>query len=382
MGKFYRIILLLFVFSILYSAGYTQGKHVPVNLSLVYPISINKSVNDEVDFNFGLIGSKFGSLNGFSINGIYSILEKDINGIQINGIYAETRNKLNGIQLTGLANDVTKGGSGAVIGGLANMVFGDFKGLQLAGITNISLESVKGVQLAGGYNLAGADINILQMAGLGNISGGKMKGVQLSAFFNLASVENRGVQTSLINITARQNGFQLGFMNLADENGGIQVGIVNMITKKQKGTTLGLFYIYPDTKVQLLLTSGNVSYFMIGGRFKTNNIYTMLDFGGPVVHSNTTRSISADFRVGYSFKFKFFDFNTDLGYTHFNHYQNQVEGKDSQQQFAVILRAGFEKEIMKKLGVFLNTGYGFFADSYHSPNFGNKFLIEGGVVVL
>jgi hypothetical protein len=382
MVKFYRVILLLFVFSLLYTVGYSQGKHVPVNLSLVYPVSINKSVNDNIDFNFGLIGSRFGNLEGFGVNGIFSITEKDINGIQINGIYAETRNKLNGIQLTGLANEVTNGGSGAVIGGLANMVFDDYEGLQLAGITNISLEGVKGVQLAGAYNLAGMNVNILQLAGLGNIAGGKMKGVQLSAFFNLATLENSGMQASSINFTGRQKGLQLGLMNVSEENSGFQVGIFNMIMKKQKGTTLGLFYVYPETKVQLLLTSGNVSYFMIGGRFKTNNIYTMLDVGGPVVHSNTTRSVSGDFRVGYSFKFKFFDFNTDIGYTHFNHYKDQVEGKSSQQQFAVILRAGFEREIMKKLGLFLNTGYGFFADSYHSPNFGNKFLIEGGVVVL
>ncbi|MCI0473451.1 MAG: hypothetical protein L0Y76_07700, partial [Ignavibacteria bacterium] len=248
--------------------------------------------------------------------------------------------------------------------------------------TNLSLENVEGVQIAGAYSLAGKDINILQLSGAGNIAGGKMKGVQLSAFFNIAAIENRGVQASLINFTGKQKGLQLGLFNIGDENTGFQIGVFNMVTKKQKGTTLGLFYVYPETKVQLMLTTGNVSYFMIGGRFKTNNIYTMLNLGGPVVHSNTTRSISSDFRVGYSFKFKFFDFNTDIGYTHFNHNEDQVENKNSQQQFGVILRWGFEKEIMKKLGIFLNTGYGFFADSYYSPNFGNKFLIEGGLVVL
>ena len=132
----------------------------------------------------------------------------------------------------------------------------------------------------------------------------------------------------------------------------------------------------------MLLSAGNLSYAAFGARFRTNNIYSMLEIGGPVVSSSTSKSVLVSYRAGYTFKLKHFDINTDLGYSHISNEKNQVSGKKSDHQFAITLRAGLEKNVYKKLGVFVNGGYTFLADSYYSPHFTNKFIIEGGVVLL
>jgi hypothetical protein len=382
MIKLYKVftVFLLLLFTV--NTGFSQGKDLPVNLSLIYPVSINQSLQDNVNFNVGILGSRFKNLNGLGVNGLFSILENDLNGIQVNGLYAETSNKLKGIQLTGGVNAVEEGGSGAMIGGIANLSFNNFEGLQLAGITNLGLENVKGVQVAGLYNIAGKDLNIMQISLAGNIVGGFMSGAQLSAFFNLAANTNRGIQLSAFNMTKDQNGAQIGIINIGQNNSGLQLGILNMTAKKQSGLSLGLFYINDDTKVQLMMSGGNLSYGTFGVRFETNNIYSMLDAGAPVAISSSVKSVMFDYRVGYSFDLKFLNINTDLGFTHISNESNQTTGKTSKNQFGLTLRLGLEKNIYKRLGLFVNTGYLRLADSYSSPVFTNKVIFEGGIVVL
>ncbi|MFA5010722.1 MAG: hypothetical protein WC644_02100 [Ignavibacteria bacterium] len=382
MTKIYRIFLSVCVFLLCASILQAQGKHIPFNLSLVYPISINKSLRDNVGFNLGIIGSRFNKLSGASINGVFSVLEGDLSGLQVNGLYAETRGKLRGMQITGGANVLTTGGRGFLLGGLANLSFDEFQGVQFAGIANVNFENLNGIQLAGVYNSNGKDISLLQSAAAGNITGRKLYGAQIAVLFNLAGYSNMGLQLSSLNITKYQKGVQLGLVNAADDNFGLQIGLFNVVTKRQKGTTLGLVYIYDNTKINLLLSAGNLSYATLGARFRTNNIYSMFEIGGPVVSSNTNKSILVSYRAGYTFKFKYFDINTDLGYSHISNEKDQVTNKKSDHQFAITLRTGFEKNVYKKLGIFVNGGYTFYADSYYSPHFTNKFIIEGGIVLL
>lgn len=382
MTKIYKAVLSVCVFLLASSMLQAQGKHIPFNLSLVYPVSINSSLKDNVDFNLGIIGSRFNKLNGASINSVFSILESDLNGLQINGLYGETRGKLNGMQITVGANVVTGSGRGFLLGGLANLTFDEFQGIQLAGISNVNFENLNGIQIAGVYNSNGKNVSIMQASVAGNVTGQQMYGAQLSALFNDAGVANSGLQLSSINLTKLQKGVQIGLVNATTDNHGLQIGIFNAVTKKQKGTTLGLVYIYENTKINLLFSAGNLSYATLGARFKTNNIYTMFDLGAPVVSSNTNKSVLISYRAGYSFKLKHFDLNTDIGYSHISNEVNQVPNKRSNNQFAITLRTGVEKNIYKKIGVFVNGGYTFFADSYYSPHFTNKFIIEGGVVLL
>ncbi|MFA7359988.1 MAG: hypothetical protein WC139_03025 [Candidatus Kapaibacterium sp.] len=382
MTKIYKMFLSVCIFFLAASMLPAQGKYVPFNLSLVYPVSINRSIKDDVGFNLGIIGSRFNKLNGASINGMYSILESDLNGFQVNGLYAETRGKLRGFQVSGGANVLTNGGRGLLFGGLANLSFDDFQGLQFAGIANVNFENLNGVQLAGIYNSNGKDISLLQSALAANVTGKKLYGAQLAFLFNVAGYSNHGLQLSSLNITKSQKGVQIGLVNAVNDNYGLQIGIINAVTKKQKGTTLGLVYIYNNTKTNILLSAGNLSYATFGARFRTNNIYTMFDMGGPVVSSSTTKSFLVSYRAGYTFKLKHFDINTDLGYSHISNENDQVPNKKSSHQFAVTFRTGLEKNVYKKLGVFINGGYTFLADSYYSPHFTNKFIIEGGVVLL
>lgn len=382
MIKLYKLVIVFLVSVLVVNLSYSQGKDLPVNLSLVYPVSINQSTQDNVYFNVGIISSHINNLRGIGINGIYSILENDLNGFQVNGIYAETRNKLKGIQLTGGANVVTEGGNGAMLGGIANLTFNDFTGLQIAGITNLGFENIKGVQIAGLYNLVGNDVSVMQAALAGNVTGKIMSGAQVSALFNLAGNSNNGIQISALNMTKNQNGAQLGLINISENNTGFQIGVLNMAGKTNKGLSLGLFYVNDKTRVQLMMSGGNISYGTFGVRFKTNNIYSMLDVGAPVAISTSEKSVLFNYRVGYSFDLKFMNVNTDLGFTHISNESNQTPGKSSKNQPGMSVRIGLEKNILNKLGLFINTGYMRLGDSYDSPVFKDKYIIEGGIVVL
>lgn len=379
--KIVQYILLFLLMPLLLSYSQEKGRHTPFNLSLIYPISINRTPYDNVDINIGLIGSRFGNLTGFSFNSVYSILEKDLKGFQVNGLYAETRGNLLGLQLTGGVNVVKGNSIGAMIALIGNMSFGDFKGFQIAGLGNTNFENFSGLQISGALNVAGSNVNTLQLTGLGNIAAGNLKGAQVSAFFNILGNQNRGLQISTLNLAREVRGLQLGVFNVARNNTGVQLGLFNFVMKKQRGTTLGLFYIYEKTRINLLASAGNFAYGSAGARFKTNNIYTMLSLGAPVVHSSTTKSIMAEFRAGYSFPTKHFNINGDAGYSHIVNELDQVEGKPSRNQFAFVFRTGLERKISKIIGLFINSGYILLADSYEDPKFNGKFLIEGGVVL-
>ena len=382
MVKFYRLVLVLLIVLVVSDLGYSQGRDLPVNLSLVYPVSINQSKQDNVNFNLGIIGSQFNNLRGIGINGLYSVLAGDLNGLQVNGLYAETRNKLKGIQLTGGLNVVTKGGNGAMIGGLANMTFDDFTGFQFSSIANFGFENVSGVQTSLLYNLVGKNINVLQVATAGNVAGHIMSGAQLSLLFNLAGNTSKGIQISSINLTKFQKGAQLGFVNIAEDNEGFQLGIFNLVDKKQNGLSLGLFYVGEKSKVQMLLSGGNITYGKIGFRFKTNNIYTMFGLGGPVSISSSNKSALAEYRAGYSFDLKFLNVNTDIGFMFISNEKDQTPGKSSSNQYGFSFRAGLEKNIIKKFGLYVNAGIIRSSDSFKDPVFKNNFLFEGGIVIL
>lgn len=382
MIKNYKIVFVLPVFLVFVNICFSQGKEMPFNLSLAYPVSMNRSVEDNVQFSVGIIGSRFNTLKVFGVNTIYSILEKDMHGFQVNGLYGETRGKLNGLQLTGGANVITEGGSGAMVSGVGNLSFDNFSGLQLSGLSNIGFESVKGLQIAGLYNLAGLDISVMQIAIAGNVAGRFMNGAQVSALFNIAGNLNGGLQLGGFNLTNHQKGAQLGLINISNNNTGFQLGILNMVGKKQNGTSLGLFYVFDDTKVQLMMSGGNISYGTLGVRFKTNKIYSMLDIGAPVAISKSEKSVLFSYRVGYAFDLNYLNFNSDIGFSNISSESNQTEGKPSKNQFGLSVRFGFEKDIFKKLGVFLNMGYMKLSDSYDNPAFKNNFIFEGGIVVL
>lgn len=381
MIKTYKLLILFLIFFIA-GEGFSQGRNLPVNLSLVYPVSINQSKKDNVNFNVGIIGSQINDLNGIGVNGLYSILGNDLRGLQVNGLYAETRNKLKGLQITVGANVATKGGFGAMVGGLGNLTFDDFRGLQFSLLANLGFENVKGVQASFIYNLVGRDINILQAALVGNVTGKVMSGAQLSLLFNLIGNTNNGIQLSAINLTNNQRGAQFGVVNIANDNDGLQLGIFNLVDKKQSGLSLGLFYVGEKTRVQFLMYGGKISYGNMGFRFKTNNVYTMFGLGAPVSISSSDKSALSEYRVGYSFDTRMFDINTDLGFMFISNEKDQTPGKSSKNQYGFSFRAGIEKNIFKKFGLFVNAGVLRASDGFEKPKFKNNLIIEGGIVLL
>lgn len=380
--RFRFVVFVLIVFSVIVSECYPQGRNLPVNLSLVYPVSINQSKQDNVNFNVGVIGSQFNNLRGIGINGLYSVLGNDMNGLQVNGLYAETRGRAKGLQITLGANVATKGGYGALIGGLGNLTFDDFTGLQISAIANLGFENVKGIQASLLYNLVGRDINLIQAALAGNVTGKVMSGAQLSVLFNLAGNINRGLQLSSINLTNNQRGAQIGLINIANDNEGFQLGLINLVDKKQRGLSLGLFYVGEKSRVQFMMYGGKISYGNMGFRIKTNNVYTMFGLGAPVSISSSNKSALSEYRVGYSFNTRMIDINTDLGLMFISNEKDQTPGKSSRNQFGFSFRAGIEKNIFKKFGVFVNAGILRASDGFEKPRFKNNFIFEGGIVLL
>ena len=108
----------------------------------------------------------------------------------------------------------------------------------------------------------------------------------------------------------------------------------------------------------------------------------MFDLGTPISFSTTEKSVMFTYRVGYSFDFNFLNLNADAGFSHMSSESDQTKGKPSKNQFAFSLRLGLEKQILKKLGIFVNGGVSRVYDSYSKGEFFKKFILEGGIIVL
>ena len=199
-----------------------RGHYVPVNLSLIPSVSLNRLVSERPERNvyntlsLGILGSKAARLEGVALAGGWTSVSEEVGGVMVAGLANVAGENLRGGQLTGLANVVGSGGSGLQAAGLANVAGEAFGGIQAAGLANVTGDKGWGVQVAGFANIIGEEARAGQVAGFVNIAGEAMGGVQVAGFANVVGEALRGAQVA-------------GFVNIAGERADVQVaGFVNV----------------------------------------------------------------------------------------------------------------------------------------------------------
>ncbi len=273
-----------------------SSRHYPVNLSLWYPVSINRSPHDSTNINFTLLYGRIGTVQGLDLAIGASALEEGLQGIQVaglagvsgdrtsglqvSGLASVTGNDLTGAQISGLASVIGNAGKGFQIAGLANVSGDRLIGLQAGGLFNVVGEEFKGVQVVGGFNVVGDSCVGFQAAGLFNVVGERFKGLQVSGLFNVVGDDLTGAQIGtfnvapylghaaqigIVNVSAEMRGFQLGLVNWNGETYGIPVGVAN-ISKK-------------DGHIRWISWGSSLSGINSGAKFEVGRIYSIAALG-------------------------------------------------------------------------------------------------------
>ncbi len=264
------------------SRGVGQNSYVniPVDLSIIPPMSIGGLRKTNSNFLVGILAARSGRINGTAISSLLNYADDNSNGAIISGISNITGDQGNGVMISGIAN-VNRGGYGGQISGCSN-VSGEFTGIQISGISNVSKEFM-GAQISGICNVSGkinkkqsdeidkriTGVSGAQISGLGNVSSGNVRGTQISGIFNY-SKGGQGTQLSgVVNISkGKEKGVQIaGVGNFSfDTVNGAQIGTLNY-TKDIKGAQIGVINIGKNTsplQVGVINISGDTSGIVIG----------------------------------------------------------------------------------------------------------------------
>lgn len=394
-------------------------------------LNIDRTVQDSLRvsyFNLGLLTNVY-QLKGMGVNLISSVVQNDVSGMQLSGLANVSGGTVSGLQLSGIANVVGYNFSGFSATGFCNIYGHNSQGMMFGGIVNVFGSNSNGVALSGLSNMAGGSYNGLVVSGLGNVSASDMRGIALSGLLNVSADDLYGVQlASLLNVvgdkakglqvvglgnvsiasagaqlaglanivTGKAEGFQLASFNYAEKVKGVQLGLVNYAkgnvkgiqlglvnyTKDTASVKLGLVNISPRTRIQLVLTGGNVSKFNIGVRFLNKITYTMLGAGAPYLKFSDSFSGSVFYRAGLHWSpFSRFRLSGDLGYYHVENFQNKSEKKSiPARMYALQARVNVEYQVSHNIGLILSGGYGFSRPYNQDRTFERKPIVEFGLV--
>lgn len=378
-------------------------------------------------FNLGLV-SNLQEQHGAGINLISSVVRQSMKGFQLAGIMSFTGDNAEGFQVGGLANVVKHDAAGFMLGGLMNATGGNAGGLQIAGIVNVTGKSYDGLAIGGIMNVSSEKMNGVQLSSVLNASGGTIKGTQLALLSNVG-VNIEGLQASLIsNIAAKRvqglqlggvvniavdadkamqlasltniclknmRGTQLALGNYAEDVKGAQVGLLNLSTgtvdgwqigviNHSKDTTahkIGLININPKTRIQAMFFGGNTSKINVAVRFKNKKNYSILGFGTHYLDLNDRFSGCLYYRTGLYFPIKKkFEISGDLGYFHIENFENE-DIEIPERMYSLQGRVNLEYKLLRKLSLFVSTGYSM--TRYYQKNkfFEKKVIVEGGIIL-
>lgn len=429
--RIYIHLLFAAVFSMFLSTNHSFAQSAErKSKGINYSISLSKKKDDikNVYFNLGLL-SNLQQQHGLGINLISSIVHQDMKGSQISGFMNFTGGELAGFQFSGLANINRHGAAGFLLGGLINAVGGNAKGFGVAGVANLTGKEYTGLALGGIMNLSVEKMKGVQLSGVVNASGGTMNGVQLSLLSNI-SADIKGVQSALIsNIAAKQiHGLQLGgVVNIAmnadkalqlaslsniclnkmkgmqfslgnyAENieNGVQIGLLNLSTgtvegwqigiiNHSKDTTahkIGFININPRTRIQPMFFGGNLGKFNMAVRFKNKRNYSILGIGSHYLDLDEKFSGCLFYRTGLCFPIKKkWEISGDLGYFHIENFENE-NTEIPERMYSLQARINLEYNLLRKLGLFISTGYSMTRYYHKNKFFEKKPIIEGGIVL-
>ncbi|WP_242352556.1 LA_2272 family surface repeat-containing protein [Anaeromyxobacter sp. SG64] len=186
------------------AAALTALRVVPVDLSLVPPLSLNGEGRVENHLSIGVV-ARSTVLRGLALAPVH-LADEDVSGAQVTWAAASAGGVVRGVQLATVTT-----------------VARDLRGLQASQIVNVVRGGAEGVQLGGAANVA-RRLDGLQAAAV-NVAGG-VRGVQL-AVVNVGG-EVSGTQLGLVNVARRVRGAQVGLVNLAEEAEG-SVGVLALV---------------------------------------------------------------------------------------------------------------------------------------------------------
>ena len=392
------IILAGTLFSPLYAQEYGLKKGRNIALS----IKNTKKGANKTYLNLGVM-SNYQNLNGASINILSDVVHQRTSGFQMSGFVNIVGNSLanisgvksHGLRIGGLFNISGRSTYGAQFSGIGNLAGNDQKGLMFTGLINMGTVKMSGFMFSGLANIAGKEQKGVAISGMTNVSGGDMYGVQLSSLMNISGQSNKGLQlTALSNVSVTNQGAQIsGLANYSGDNKGMQLGLANVSNKCSKGVQIGflnmngencgrqvgMINIKPQTRIQLIVSGGNINKTNVAVRFKNKMIYTQLGTGMILGEITDNISVSASYRTGLSFPLikDRLALNTDIGYSHIETLGN---ANTPDRLYSIQPRISLEYNPLKKIGVFIAGGYSWTRTYKKNLAYSNNPLIEAGLV--
>lgn len=236
---------------------------VPVDLSLVPPISLNGDRAAKNHLSLGLGAARSGQLEGLALAPVHWT-DGEVDGVQATWAAAVAGGRLRGGQfgfvtvapeftglqastLVALARDR---GEGLQASGVAAVALEHLAGLQSAGVY-AQARSVEGVQGAGVATYARGDVAGLQTAGLAAYAEGDLHGLQASGVVSLVRGDVHGLQASgVFNLARDVQGVQASTVNYADGVSGLQLAVVN-IGRGVRGGQVGVINVADRADAQI-----------------------------------------------------------------------------------------------------------------------------------
>jgi hypothetical protein len=376
-----------------------SGRHYPVNLSLWYPVSINRSPHDSANLNFTLLYGRIGTvrgldlaigasalserLEGLQIAGLSGVAGDSASGVQISGLVSVTGNDLKGAQVSGLINVTGNTGKAFQIAGGMNISGDHLQGLQASGLFNIVGEQLQGIQATGAFNIVGnelkglqasAGFNIVgesaigfQASGLFNIVGENFKGLQAGGLFNIVGENLTGaqigainiapyfthaVQIGIVNVSAEMRGFQLGLVNWNGETHGIPVGFVN-VSKK-------------DGHIRWINWGSNLSGLNSGAKFEIGKIYSIVTLGYLNFQKDKGSALSYAGYYGMTVYEDIVSLGVDVGYMYMDNKQLFRSNPEMPDQHILMGRAHVHYDISSTVSLVGGLGLSYIADRHQS----------------
>lgn len=386
--------------------GLKKGRNISLS------INNQNSEKQKTYFNFGLL-SNYQNLNGASINIISDVVHQKTAGFQASGFVNIVGNRSSGMQVAGIANisgvkshglriaglfNISGRSTYAMqISGIGNLAGNNQKGFMITGLLNMSSVNTKGILISGMANIAGNEQKGVAIGGLSNVCGGDMHGVQISSLMNIAGNTNQGFQLSALgNVSVINHGFQMSCIsNYSGDNKGLQLGIANVSNKCSKGVQIGviningdscarqvgIINIKPQTRIQMIVSGGNLYKTGAEVRFRNKLIYTQLGAGMILGGLTDKASVAGTYRTGLAFpliKDKL-HLITDIGYSHIETLGNANIIPD--RLYAIQPRLGLEYNPLKKFGVFIAGGYSWTRTYKNNQAYYKSPIVEAGLVL-
>jgi hypothetical protein len=373
-----------------------EGKHYVLNFSLYYPISLNKTEYDSVNFNCSLAYGKVGtvrgldfscgasavtgSLQGLQICGLLGVVGESGQGIQISGLLGIAAENHLGLQISSLLNICGENLRGIQVTGLMNIAGERATALQASGLGNITGDGLTGIQASSLFNIVGEDLRGLQASGLFNIAGGGCYGIQAAGLFSVTGDVLRGLQVAPFNIASRSEGLQIGVCNIGGSNRGVQIGIVNYTQEENTGLPLGLVNIADNGIIRGAIWGSNLVGPTAGIKFAVGPFYSLLSLGAFNLNDSISKSVSYGFHYGCSVPLGHLFLRADVGYRFRDNKKLFRSDALEPDQFIFEGRILFEIPLFPHLSVVIGGGTSYLIDTHRELRSGQwKPLLVGGI---